>query len=322
MRPFILYYIFYSEVSLGDGITLRTTMCTIPLCTIPIDLSMRGGGKLKRYMKHLVKKVAQKEVKKEISAIKTIQSVLIIILFTLGLSVLYAWTGPTASAPNGNIPLPLNAGTVNQVKDAGLGVTNLVADTVTSDTVTSGAITATSINSTNIISNIISSLDSITIGSVTNQSAITAPKHCIGTSCITSWPTTATTTVNGACTQVLTKSIRYSDGVTQYCDGTSWQNVVTPSGWVEVPLNDGNQFDENCDYKFRIRDIINGSVTNERGVHHAVKVVGQLSVPSQSYITTVSSNGYAAPFDPPMTIFANAKGSSFQGVEWMKKRCE
>jgi hypothetical protein len=39
-----------------------------------------------------------------------------------------AWTGPTAAPPNGDVPPPLNAGPVGQVKQGGLGVTNLVAD--------------------------------------------------------------------------------------------------------------------------------------------------------------------------------------------------
>src|SRR3989344_389386 len=37
----------------------------------------------------------------------------------------FAWTGPTATPPNGNIPAPVNVGTSDQVKNAGLGVNYL-----------------------------------------------------------------------------------------------------------------------------------------------------------------------------------------------------
>jgi hypothetical protein len=43
------------------------------------------------------------------------------VLFT-GLSIALAWTGPTVAPPNGNVPAPINTGTTNQVKDAGLSV--------------------------------------------------------------------------------------------------------------------------------------------------------------------------------------------------------
>jgi Chaperone of endosialidase len=39
--------------------------------------------------------------------------------------VIFAWTGPTASPPNGNVAAPVNVGTPDQVKDGGLGVNAL-----------------------------------------------------------------------------------------------------------------------------------------------------------------------------------------------------
>jgi hypothetical protein len=46
------------------------------------------------------------------------------VLFTTA-SVLIAWTGPTSAPPNGNVDAPLNVGTTDQIKDAGLGVNAL-----------------------------------------------------------------------------------------------------------------------------------------------------------------------------------------------------
>ena len=40
--------------------------------------------------------------------------------------VVFAWTGPTQAAPAGNVPTPINVGTTNQVKNAGLSLNSLV----------------------------------------------------------------------------------------------------------------------------------------------------------------------------------------------------
>jgi len=40
-------------------------------------------------------------------------------------AVAIAWTGPTQTAPNGNVSAPINVGTTDQVKNAGLGVNSL-----------------------------------------------------------------------------------------------------------------------------------------------------------------------------------------------------
>ena len=40
----------------------------------------------------------------------------------LAATLLQAWTGPIATAPNGNVTAPVNAGTVDQVKNAGLSI--------------------------------------------------------------------------------------------------------------------------------------------------------------------------------------------------------
>lgn len=36
-----------------------------------------------------------------------------------------AWTGPTSAPPNGNVSAPINVGTTDQIKNAGLGVNAL-----------------------------------------------------------------------------------------------------------------------------------------------------------------------------------------------------
>ncbi len=81
------------------------------------------------------------------------------VALVLSLGVQYAsaaWSGPTATPPNENTSAPINVSATSQVKSGGLGVTNLVAD-------------------------------SVTVGGTVNTSAVTAPKFCIGTSCITAW---------------------------------------------------------------------------------------------------------------------------------------
>lgn len=46
------------------------------------------------------------------------------ILFT-GVSIVLAWTGPTQTAPNGNVAAPINVGTTDQTKNGVLGVNGL-----------------------------------------------------------------------------------------------------------------------------------------------------------------------------------------------------
>lgn len=92
------------------------------------------------------------------------------IVLVLSVGVQYAsaaWTGPTATPPNENTSAPINVSATSQVKSGGLGVTNLIAD-------------------------------SVTIGATTNTSAITSPKFCIGSSCITTWPSGSGGTLTGS----------------------------------------------------------------------------------------------------------------------------
>ncbi|MCC7331042.1 MAG: hypothetical protein IT232_00395 [Flavobacteriales bacterium] len=63
-----------------------------------------------------------------------IDSTKIIILSTiviLGASYIYAWTGPSNTAPNSNTPAPLNVGLGNQIKSGTLALTGLLSDGVT-----------------------------------------------------------------------------------------------------------------------------------------------------------------------------------------------
>lgn len=49
-----------------------------------------------------------------------------VLAIALSVNFIYAaWTGPTQAPPGGNTPTPVNVGTFNQVKDAGLGLNAL-----------------------------------------------------------------------------------------------------------------------------------------------------------------------------------------------------
>jgi hypothetical protein len=43
----------------------------------------------------------------------------------IGASIVLAWTGPAAAPPSGNVDAPINVGTTDQIKNAGLGVNSL-----------------------------------------------------------------------------------------------------------------------------------------------------------------------------------------------------
>ncbi|MEK7509773.1 MAG: hypothetical protein AAB605_03610, partial [Patescibacteria group bacterium] len=49
-------------------------------------------------------------------------SLLALVFVLVGIAVVQAWTGPTAAPPNGNVSAPINVGTTDQVKNAGLGI--------------------------------------------------------------------------------------------------------------------------------------------------------------------------------------------------------
>lgn len=48
-----------------------------------------------------------------------------ITLIIFGAFVVFAWTGPSSSPPNGNVDAPINVGGTDQVKDAGLALNAL-----------------------------------------------------------------------------------------------------------------------------------------------------------------------------------------------------
>ena len=52
-------------------------------------------------------------------------AVLSFILGTISVGFAYAWNGPTAAPPNGNVAAPINVGPTDQVKNGGLGLNSL-----------------------------------------------------------------------------------------------------------------------------------------------------------------------------------------------------
>ncbi len=93
--------------------------------------------------------------------IDTLRLVALASVLCVGVSYALAWTGPTAAPPSGDTPAPVNVSATVQVKSGSLGVADFVAN-------------------------------SVTVGGTPNASAVTSPEFCIGTSCITAWPTTIT----------------------------------------------------------------------------------------------------------------------------------
>lgn len=59
---------------------------------------------------------------------QTIKTIILALALSVGASYIYAWTGPTATAPGGNVPAPINVGSVDQVKTAGLGLNSLLVN--------------------------------------------------------------------------------------------------------------------------------------------------------------------------------------------------
>ncbi|MEK7509377.1 MAG: hypothetical protein AAB605_01540, partial [Patescibacteria group bacterium] len=49
-------------------------------------------------------------------------SLLALFFVLVGIAFVQAWTGPTAPPPTPNVSAPINVGTTDQVKNAGLGI--------------------------------------------------------------------------------------------------------------------------------------------------------------------------------------------------------
>ena len=60
---------------------------------------------------------------------RVIKILILAVILSIGVSYVYAdWTGPTLTAPGGNVSAPINAGATSQVKSGGLWVASLGAD--------------------------------------------------------------------------------------------------------------------------------------------------------------------------------------------------
>ena len=66
-------------------------------------------------------------------------SLLALVVLFIGTAIAQAWTGPSQTPPNGNISAPVNVGTTDQVKNAGLAVNTLA---VFGNTSVTGNVTA------------------------------------------------------------------------------------------------------------------------------------------------------------------------------------
>ena len=114
----------------------------------------------------------------------------------LAASALSAWTGPTATAPAGNVAAPINVGTTDQVKNAGLSVNALTV-----------------------------------FGSQYIQSKLGINK----TNPVVALQVVGTVIVgNGGevCQAVTEGAVRYNSTskTMEYCDGTSWKSVGAGGG--------------------------------------------------------------------------------------------
>ena len=111
----------------------------------------------------------------------------------LSTSFALAWTGPTGSPPSNNASAPINVSSTGQVKAGNLGVTGYLNFGSTLGTSGYGIWDN---NGTLEFKNSGGSWASIqsTVSSLVNtnnpsySTSVTSPKYCIGSSCITTWP--------------------------------------------------------------------------------------------------------------------------------------
>ena len=110
----------------------------------------------------------------------------------LAATTLQAWTGPTATAPNGNVPAPINVGTTDQVKNAGLSLNSLLvsgnAAIYNSDIAeklginTATPVVALDVNGTIKIANGGELCQSVSAGAIRYNNTSNSLEYCNGTS--------------------------------------------------------------------------------------------------------------------------------------------
>ena len=105
---------------------------------------------------------------------QVLKSLTLALILVGGMSYVFAWTGPSASAPNGNVSAPINVGSTSQSKNGALSLG-------TSNPPTVGY-----------------SLD--VTGAGVFSSGVASNQFCLGTNCITSWPSSGTSLASvGSC---------------------------------------------------------------------------------------------------------------------------
>ncbi len=93
---------------------------------------------------------------------QTLKSLTIALILVGGISYVFAWTGPSTTPPNGNVSAPINIGSTSQSKNGALSLG-------TSNPPTTGY-----------------SLD--VTGAGVFSAGVASNQFCLGTNCITSWP--------------------------------------------------------------------------------------------------------------------------------------
>ncbi|MBI4121072.1 MAG: hypothetical protein HY457_02365 [Parcubacteria group bacterium] len=137
----------------------------------------------------------------------TLKAIILAVVFTVGISYIQAaWSEPTATPPNNNTPPPINEGTLNQVKQAGLSVNAL---TVFGDSYITGKVGVGVIPS--------GSTQKIEAAGYVKGTGL-----CIGSDCRTSWPSSG---VGSESDPTVTSSVK---------DGVSWSELSgIPSGFSD-----------------------------------------------------------------------------------------
>ena len=97
------------------------------------------------------------------SLLTSLKAIILALLLSVGISYLYAaWAPPTGVPPIDNTPAPINVGSMGQTKTSSITATDLIGQN-------------------SVASQLLQALGG-------TDPKVTSPKYCIGTDCITAWP--------------------------------------------------------------------------------------------------------------------------------------
>ncbi|MEK7558667.1 MAG: hypothetical protein AAB507_02460 [Patescibacteria group bacterium] len=215
--------------------------------------------------------------------LQSLKTLALALILSIGVSYVYAWTGPTATPPNANSTPPINASGVNQVKSGGLGVTAFVADTAVITT----AVITTSLK----IGDTSAACSPAIAGTMRFNSSNSKLEYCDGSGWVSIPPSPTTMTFSAT-----PASIAYNTSSTLTWSSVNTTSCTASNGWSGAKAVSGSQSTGNLTLTTNYSLSCSGAVGTAGPEIVTVTVAPPPCIPPTSPATFNSSqNNWAVP---------------------------